>query len=81
MAPDGPSPRRRWSFWPMPPAARPGTMPTFDNSPGTAMVPSRLLRPVPLLLLALGAVLLVATDPSAAAETARRLTDRPRGPA
>ena len=30
-------------------------------------------RPVPLLLLALGAALLVATDP-AAAETARRLT-------
>jgi len=57
----------------MPVAVPPGTMPTFDNSPGTAMVPSRLLRPVPLLLLALGAALLVATDP-AAAETARRLT-------
>jgi hypothetical protein len=37
------------------------------------MVPSRLLRPVPLLLLAAGAALLVFTDP-AAAETTRRLT-------
>lgn len=37
------------------------------------MVPSRLLRPVPLVLLALGAALLIAFDPAEAAETARRL--------
>jgi len=37
------------------------------------MVSSKLLRPVPLLVLALVAALLVATSPSEAAETARRL--------
>jgi len=37
------------------------------------MVPPRLLRPVPLVLLALGAALLIAFDPAEAAETARRL--------
>ena len=54
-------------------AARLGTMATFANSPGNAMLPAKFLRPVPLLLLALVAILLVFTVPSEAAETARRL--------
>ena len=54
-------------------AAPVGTMHTFANSPGNAMLPAKFLRPVPLLLLALVAVLLVFTVPSEAAETARRL--------
>ena len=40
-------------------AARLGTMATFANSPGNAMLPAKFLRPVPLLLLALVAILLV----------------------
>ena len=50
-----------------------GTMPTFANSPGNAMLPPELLRPVPLLLIVLGAILLIVTGPADAAETARRL--------
>ena len=57
----------------MAPAASAGTMTAFDNSPSPAMVPSRLLRPFPLALLAVGAALLIAFDPAQAAETARRL--------
>src|SRR6186713_1902492 len=62
--PDGPSAPRRWFFWPMAPAASAGTMTAFDNSPSPAMVPSRLLRPFPLALLAVGAALLIAFDPA-----------------
>jgi hypothetical protein len=57
----------------MAPAASAGTITVIDNSPSPAMVPSRLLRPVPLVLLAVGAALLITFDPAQAAETARRL--------
>src|SRR5689334_23320802 len=50
-----------------------GTMPTVATPSGTAMPRHPLLRPLPIAVVALGFVLLALTDPTQAAETARRL--------